>query len=141
MLHKLTILFLAVSLWGSTLVQASYLFIPMDENQTNHLKGYGIAFWVLQNNTEVDWLLNYRGGSFSFKHSIKYENELIIRGVGYEVVSDAAYNNIVKEIASPSSNMDVMKLEKFPRIAVYSPKSKQPWDDAVTLVLSYAEIP
>ncbi len=120
---------------------ASYLLIPMDEMQTNHLKAYGIAFWVLQNQTEVDWLLNYRGGSFAFKHQIKFENELIIRGVSYEVISDAAYNGILQEIASPASNMDVMKLEKYPRIAVYSPKSKQPWDDAVTLVLTYAEIP
>ena len=120
---------------------ASYLLIPMDETQTNHLKAYGIAFWVLQNQAEVDWLLNYRGGSFAFKHQIKFENELIIRGVSYEVISDAAYNGILQEIASPASNMDVMKLEKYPRIAVYSPKSKQPWDDAVTLVLTYAEIP
>lgn len=141
MLHKTAIIFLAVGIWASSHVKASYLFIPMDEKQTNHLKGYGIAFWVLQNNTEVDWLLNYRGGSFAFKHFIKFENELIIRGVGYEVISDAQYNKIVQEIASPSSNMDVMKLEKFPRIAVYSPKSKLPWDDAVTLVLTYAEIP
>jgi len=113
----------------------------MDENQTNHLKAYGIAFWVLQNNTEVDWFLNYEGGSFAFKHFTKFENELIIRGVSYQVISDARYTQIVQEIASPSSNMDVMKLEKFPTIAVYSPKSKQPWDDAVTLVLTYAEIP
>jgi hypothetical protein len=141
MLRKIAIIFLVVVLWGSAQVKASYLFIAMDENQTNHLKGYGIAFWVLQNNTEVDWLLNYRGGSFAFKHFIKFENELIIRGVGYEVISDAQYNKIIQEIASPSSNMDIMKLEKFPRIAVYSPKSKQPWDDAVTLVLTYAEIP
>ena len=141
MLRKTAIILLAVGLWANTQVKASYLFIPMDEKQSNHLKGYGIAFWVLQNNTEVDWLLNYRGGSFAFKHFIKFENELIIRGIGYDVISDAQYNKIVQEIASPSSNMDVMKLEKFPRIAVYSPKSKQPWDDAVTLVLSYAEIP
>ena len=141
MLRKIAIIFLAVIFWGSAQVKASYLFIAMDENQTNHLKGYGIAFWVLQNDTEVDWLLNYRGGSFAFKHFTKFENELIIRGVGYEVISDAQYNKIIQEIASPSSNMDVMKLEKFPRIAVYSPKSKQPWDDAVTLVLTYAEIP
>jgi hypothetical protein len=121
--------------------RSSYLFIPMDEGQTNHLKAYGIAFWVLENNIEVDWLLNYRGGSFMLKHYTKFENELIIRGVSYEVISDAQSNRIVQEIASPSSNMDVMKLEKQPKIAVYSPKSKQPWDDAVTLVLTYAEIP
>ena len=137
--RKFFVIFLLLLGWLPA--TASYLLIPMDETQTNHLKAYGIAFWVLQNQTEVDWLLNYRGGSFAFKHQIKFENELIIRGVSYEVISDAAYNGILQEIASPASNMDVMKLEKYPRIAVYSPKSKQPWDDAVTLVLTYAEIP
>jgi hypothetical protein len=90
---------------------------------------------------EIDWLLNYRGGSFMIKYFQKLENELVIRGVSYTVVSDAQYNQILNEISSPSSNTDVMKLEKAPRIAVYSPKSNQPWDDAVTLVLTYAEIP
>lgn len=122
-------------------VQASYLLVPMDMTQTNHLKAYGIAYWVLANNVEVDWLLNYRGGSFMIKYLPKFENELIIRGVSYSVISDAQYTDILNDIASPSSNMDVMKLEKAPKIAVYSPKSKQPWDDAVTLVLTYAEIP
>lgn len=120
---------------------ASYILIPMDKGQKNHLKAYGIAFWVLTNDIEVDWLLNYRGGSFMFKHYQKLENELVIRGVSYEVISDAQSNQIVKEISSPSTNMDVMKLEKYPKIAVYSPKSKLPWDDAVTLALTYAEIP
>ena len=119
----------------------SYLMIPMDERQSNHLKAYGIAYWVLQNDIEVDWLLNYRGGSFIFKYYQKFENELIIRGVSYEVISDAQSNSILESIASPSSNSDVMRLDKYPKIAVYSPKSKLPWDDAVTLVLTYAEIP
>jgi len=121
--------------------KASQILIHMDETQPNHLKAYGIAYWILTHNMEVDWLLNYRGGSFMFKHSQKFENELVIRGVGYQVISDAQANNILSEIASPNSNMDAMKLEKHPKIAVYSPKSKQPWDDAVTLVLTYAEIP
>ncbi|MDX1628840.1 MAG: asparagine synthetase B [Fulvivirga sp.] len=120
---------------------ASYILIPMDEKQTNHLKAYGISYWILQNDIEVDWLLNYRGGSFMFKYYQKFENELIIRGVSYEVISDAQSNQIVENLASPSANTDIMKLEKYPKIAVYSPKSKQPWDDAVTLVLTYAEIP
>ncbi len=119
----------------------SYLLIPMDEKQSNHLKAYGLAYWVLQNDIEIDWLLNYRGGSFMVKYYQKFENELIIRGVSYEVISDAQSNQIVKDIASPSNNSDVMRLDKFPKIAVYSPKSKLPWDDAVTLVLTYAEIP
>jgi hypothetical protein len=125
----------------SSLARASYLMIPMDQSQKNHLKAYGLAYWVLENEIEVDWLLNYRGGSFMFKYYQKFENELIVRGISYEVISDAQSNNIVSTISSPSSNMDVMKLEKFPKIAVYTPKSKQPWDDAVTLALTYAEIP
>ena len=122
-------------------LQASHLMMPMDKVQTNHLKAYGIAYWVLQQQQSVDWLLNYRGGSFACEYSQKLENECVIRGVKYEVISDAQYNQIVSTIASPSSNMDLMKLEKHPKIAVYSPKNKQPWDDAVTLALTYAEIP
>ncbi|MEI9920003.1 MAG: asparagine synthetase B [Bacteroidota bacterium] len=120
---------------------ANYLFIPMDEKQTDHLKAYGIAYWVLKKDTEVDWLLNYRGGSFMTKYHPTIQNELVIRGVSYEIISDAQANQIITEIASPAANTDIMKLEKYPKIAVYSPKSKQPWDDAVTLVLTYAEIP
>lgn len=121
--------------------KASYLLIPMDEDQSNHLKAYGIAYWILENKIEVDWLLNYRGGSFLVKHYQKIENELVVRGVGYSVISDAQANQVISSIASPSSNTDVMKLQKAPKIAVYSPKSKMPWDDAVTLALTYAEIP
>jgi hypothetical protein len=113
----------------------------MDDSQTNHLKAYGIAFWVLKQDIEVEWLLNYRGGSFMFKYNQKFENELVVRGVSYQVISDAQAGQIENEINQPDVNMDVMKLEKAPKVAVYSPKSKQPWDDAVTLVLNYAEIP
>ncbi|MEP1095637.1 MAG: asparagine synthetase B [Cyclobacteriaceae bacterium] len=122
-------------------MKAAYILIPMDETQSNHLKAYGIAYWILTKDVSVDWLLNYKGGSFMVKYLQVFENENIIRGVSYNVISDAEATQILNVIASPSSNMDVMKLEKFPKIAVYSPKSKQPWDDAVTLVLSYAEIP
>jgi len=120
---------------------AAYILVPMDNSQSNHLKAYGIAYWTLQSEVEIDWLLNYKGGSFMIKYFQKLENELIIRGVSYVVVSDAQYNQILNEISSPSSNTDIMKLEKAPKVAVYSPKSNQPWDDAVTLVLMYAEIP
>jgi hypothetical protein len=123
------------------LASANSILIPMDEKQTNHLKAYGIAYWILRNETEVDWLLNYRGGSFMVKQHPAIQNELVVRGVSFEVISDAQANQIISEIASPAVNYDIMKLEKYPKIAVYSPKSKQPWDDAVTLVLSYAEIP
>lgn len=139
MMRLLLVLF--ISLFISYQSVASYLLIPMDEKQPNHLKAYGIAYWILQNDIEVDWLLNYRGGSFLVKYYQKFENELIIRGVGYEVISDAQSNQIAEAIASPSNNSDIMRLDKFPKIAVYSPKSKLPWDDAVTLVLTYAEIP
>ena len=120
---------------------ANYIFIPMDERQANHLKAYGIAYWVLKTETEVDWLLNYRGGSFMIKFHPAIQNELVVRGVTSEVISDGQANQILNEIASPANNYDVMKLEKCPKIAVYTPKSAQPWDDAVTLVLTYAEIP
>lgn len=120
---------------------AAYVLIPMDEAQKDHLKSYGAAYWALTRQVEVDWLLNYRGGSFAFKHLPALENELVIRGVSYQVISDAQYNQILGQIADPEANMDIMKLEKAPKIAVYTPKTKQPWDDAVTLVLTYAEIP
>jgi hypothetical protein len=132
---------IVVFLASFQLAKASYILIPMDETQANHLKSYGLSYWILSKSEPVDWLLNYRGGSFMFKYNQTFENECIIRGVSYQVISDAQSNQIVAEIANPSSNMDVMKLEKYPKIAVYSPKSKQPWDDAVTLVLTYAEIP
>lgn len=125
----------------SRLAFANYVFIPMDTKQANHLKAYGIAYWVLKNDIEVDWLLNYRGGSFMCKYQPAIQNELVVRGVSFEIISDAQANGIITEIASPAVNYDLMKLEKYPKIAVYSPKSKLPWDDAVTLVLTYAEIP
>ncbi|MBS1557505.1 MAG: asparagine synthetase B [Bacteroidetes bacterium] len=121
--------------------QANSIFIPMDSKQANHLKAYGMAYWVLKMDMEVSWLLNYRGGSFMCKYHPKIQNELIVRGVSYEIISEAQVNAIITEIARPSVNYDLMKLEKAPRVAVYSPKSKQPWDDAVTLAMTYAEIP
>jgi len=133
--------FLILLLFSGLLAKASSILIPMDENQKNHLKAYGIAFWTLKSGAEADWLLNYRGGSFLIKYAQSLENECKIRGVSYEVITDSKVNNILTEIADPSVNMDMVKLEKAPKIAVYSPKNKLPWDDAVTLVLSYAEIP
>lgn len=121
--------------------KAAFILIPMDDSQTNHLKAYGIAYWVLEKDVPVDWLLNYKGGSFSFQYNKLFENECLIRGVKYQVIPDAAMSKILVDIAHPEVNMDAMRLEKAPKIAVYSPKSKLPWDDAVTLVLTYAEIP
>lgn len=120
---------------------ANYLLIPMDDVQKNHLKSYGIAYWALQRDVEVTWLLNYRGGAFMMKHADAIERECRLRGVTCEVIADGQSSAILSHIADPAVNMDAVKLQKAPRIAVYSPKSKLPWDDAVTLVLTYAEIP
>jgi hypothetical protein len=120
---------------------ANQVFIPMDESQKNHLKAYGLAFWILKNyDTEIDWLLNYRGGSFMFSASQSFINECVIRGISYDVISEAEAAGIIKLVKNPDVNMDAVKLQKAPKIAVYTPKSAQPWDDAVTLALNYAEI-
>ncbi|MDB9931405.1 asparagine synthetase B [Flavobacteriales bacterium] len=121
---------------------SSYLLIPMDEGkQTNHLKAYGIAFWVLQNDIELEWLLNYRGGSFLIKYYKDIEKECVIRGVSYELIADVQASSIKNAITDPEVNQEVVKLETAPKIAVYTPTGKMPWDDAVTMVLEYAEIP
>lgn len=121
--------------------QAAYLLLPMDEVQKDHLKAYGIAYWVLQNEIEMEWLLNYRGGSFLIPQYADIQEECIIRGVSFEVIADVKADLIRSQIANPEVNQEVVKLQTAPKMAVYSPKGKQPWDDAVTLVLSYAEIP
>ena len=120
---------------------ASKVLIQMDEDQANHLKAYGIAFWVLQNEIEVEWLLNYKGGSFLIDNYGDVTAECTIRGVSYQVIADVQAQQIYSEIADPEINMERVKLEVAPKVAVYSPKNKLPWDDAVTLVLTYAEIP
>ncbi|MBU2649605.1 MAG: asparagine synthetase B [Bacteroidetes bacterium] len=135
------IVFLIILITGWQIVQAAYILIPMDNTQKNHLKAYGIAYWVLQQEVEVSWLLNYKGGSFLCLHHQLIENECVIRDVSYQVIADVQAMGILQEIADPQVNMEEVKLHKPPKIAVYSPKNKQPWDDAVTLVLTYAEIP
>ena len=120
---------------------ATHIFIPMDNSQTNHLKAYGIAYLALEKGIKVDWLLNYQGGSFLMKSNFEIENECSIRGVLFNLIADIQSTNILKSISSPEINQDVVRLEKNPNIAIYSPSNKQPWDDAVTLALSYAEIP
>ena len=123
-------------------VKASFILLPMDETtQQNHLKAYGITYWCLDKKYKASWLLNYRGGSFLLPDSEEIRKECQIRGVSFEVLSDSETNSILDEISSPSQNMENVILEKAPKIAVYTPKGKQPWDDAVTLVLTYAEIP
>jgi len=127
---------------------ASYILIPMDDdNQKDHLKAYGIAYWILENDDEAYWLLNYQGGAFAFAHNTYYEKECKTRGVSYKVISNAEFAAIRQDISDPEKNQEVIKLETAPKIAVYSPDFNargeriQPWDDAVTLVLAYAEIP
>ncbi|MFT5596211.1 MAG: hypothetical protein ACI8QH_001001 [Flammeovirgaceae bacterium] len=133
----LLIAFLAFALNSS----AAKILIQMDDSQKNHMKAYGIAYWILQNDIEVQWLLNYKGGSFLIDQYRAIEEECVIRGVSFQVIADIQANSILREIADPEVNMEVVKLEKAPKVAVYSPKTKQPWDDAVTLVMAYAEIP
>ena len=132
-----------IILLGSFLIaKANQILIPMDESQKNHLKSYGIAFWLLdKQKTEVTWLLNYRGGSFMSPYTPSLETECKTRGISFDVISNAEANGIENTIADPSVNMNMVKLLNAPKIAVYSPKTKQPWDDAVTMVLTYAEIP
>ena len=146
-MKKLTaILLLCFAFLGSA--KAAYILIPMDaESQKDHLKAYGITYWILEQGIEAWWLLNYRGGSFAFQHSSLFEKECLTRGVSYEVIADGQFNNIRLEIADKESNTEAIKLEVAPKIVVYTPEFNQrgekiqPWDDAVTLVLTYAEIP
>ncbi len=133
--------FILLLLLFSFHTHAAYILIPMDDTQREHLKAYGIAYWVLEQDVEVSWLLNYRGGSFMCAHHQLIENECVIRGVSYQVIADVQASAILQEISQPEVNMDEIKLHVAPKIAVYTPKNKLPWDDAVTLVLTYAEIP
>lgn len=146
--HINKILIIGVIMLTCIVAKGSYILIPMDaESQKNHLKAYGIAYWIIENDVEAYWLLNYRGGSFAFPNSTRAESELKIRGVSYEVIPNAKFQAIRQEIADPEKNMEAIKLEQAPKIAVYTPNENargekiQPWDDAVTLVLTYAEIP
>ncbi len=111
----------------------------MDQTQKNHLKAYGTAFWTLNNGINVEWILNYRGGSFMVDSYPEVEKECRIRGVSYDIIGAEQTLIIYNEVEV--NNMDVVLLEKAPKIAIYSPPNKQPWDDAVTLALTYAEVP
>lgn len=135
-LYILTFFLFSNTLW------ASFIYVPMsNENQKNHLKAYGIVYYALENGLKAKWLLNYDGGAFLIENNESVEKECKIRGVSYQIISDAKSALILEEISSPSKNQEAVTLEKAPKIAVYSPKDKMPWDDAVTMVLTYAEIP
>lgn len=134
----LIVLFSVVSVIG---LSAQKLLIPMDaRSQTDHLKAYGIAYWVLAKNQPVDWLLNYRGGSFMMDYSESIASECRIRGVFFEPIDGSSSASIYSEVQSEKNNTDVVKLEKPPKIAIYCPPGFRPWDDAVTLAMEYAEI-
>ena len=124
----------------SQLLSQQKILIPMDLKQTDHLKAYGIAYFTLKNGMDVEWLLNYRGGSFLIDYNEKVAMECRLRGVLFEPISGAESAEIISLISKPDNNMDVVKLEKAPKIAVYVPPNFRPWDDAVTLALEYAEI-
>ncbi len=119
----------------------SKLFIYMDLKQTNDLKAYGVAYYALQHGMEVDWLLNYRGGSFMMDYNEAVANECRIREVAFDQLSAAEASQIYATVQDVDNNMDVVRLEKAPKIAVYIPPDYKPWDDAVTLALNYAQIP
>ena len=132
---------LLIFLLYSSFSHASYILINMDDQQTNHLKAYGIAFLSIENEINVKWLLNYKGGSFLIKSNNFIENECKTRNVSYSLIADIQSNKILSDISRNDVNQEIISLEKAPKIAIYSPKNKQPWDDAVTLALTYAEIP
>jgi hypothetical protein len=134
---RLLIIVLSVCLTFGWL-NAQKILIPMDETQTDHLKAYGVAFWVLERDIDIEWLLNYRGGSFLMDQYPDIIRELRLRDVRFESVPGGAELNIYATIET--NNMDIVLLEKAPKVAVYSPPGKQPWDDAVTLALAYAEV-
>ena len=118
---------------------AQKILIPMDGTQKDHLKAYGVAFWVIQEQINVEWILNYKGGSFMTDDFEKIQQECRVRGVSYNLISTENTLSIYNEIST--NNMDIVLLEKTPKIAIYTPPNKQPWDDAVTLALTYAEVP
>lgn len=136
---KIYIIVLSVIL-NMGLLMSQKLLIPMDLSQTDHLKAYGITYMVLKNGQSAEWLLNYRGGSFIMDYSENIATECRIRGVAFEEISGSSAALIYAEVQSENNNMDVVKLEKAPKVALYAPPGTRPWDDAVKLALEYAEI-
>ncbi len=139
---RLRFVFVAGLAFATSLSSAAQdILIPMDVSQSDHLKAYGAVYWALQQKVEVDWLLNYRGGSFLLIQENRIESELRIRGISYENLSGAETSIIIAEIEAESNNTSIIRLEKAPKIAVYAPDQTLPWDDAVLLALTYAEVP
>ncbi len=134
------IIFLAAFLFATSLFAQAKILIYMDLQQTDHLKAYGITFNALKNGTTADWLLNYRGGSFMFDYSEQLALRCRLKGVAFQFISQQEAVQIYSLVQSEDKNMEVVRLEKAPNIAVYVPPGFQPWDDAVMLALNYAEV-
>ncbi|TNE34894.1 asparagine synthetase B [bacterium] len=137
---KKILVLIVISVIAFSVAKADKILIPMDLSQTNHLKAYGIAFWVIKDKQPVDWLLNYRSGSFMMDYKEQIALECRIRGVSFETITDGNAAKIYAEVQADNVNEDVVKLEKAPKIAVYVPKGTVPWDDAVRMALEYAEV-
>ena len=135
------ILLVTVFLFAITAFPQSKIFIFMDLDQTDHLKAYGITFRALTKGYKADWLLNYRSGSFFIDYSDELAAECRLNNVAFEALSLSQVTEIYSFVQSEENNMDVVRLEKAPKIAVYVPPGFQPWDDAVTLALEYAQVP
>lgn len=140
LLSSILVVFLVVAMRPG-LAPGQDLLVPMDDQQSDHLKAYGGVYATLENGQTVDWLLNYRGGAFLTRATSEAVQELRARGVRFEEVSESESNAIVGEVEADGSNMSVVPLEKAPEIAVYAPESAVPWDDAVRLALRYADVP
>jgi hypothetical protein len=138
---KFILLFIFCAVISTDAAAQNKLLIPMEPGQTNHLKAYGIAYRHLVSGGELDWLLNYRGGSFLFNYSGKIEQECRDKAVSFELLNGTQAAQIYADVKDEKNNMDVVRLEKAAKIAVYAPPNALPWDDAVRLVLEYAEIP
>jgi hypothetical protein len=138
MLKKILLLVLFANFF---VLAQSKILIYMDLKQTDHLKAYGVTFHALQAGIKSDWLLNYRGGSFLIDYTDKIANECRIEGVAFDNISASQAVQIYSDVQSEDNNMDVVRLEKAPKIAVYVPPGFAPWDDAVTLALEYAKVP
>ena len=132
---------LFLGFWICSASWAQDVLIPMDDSQSDHLKAYGVTFWALQHKIDIDWLLNYRGGAFLATKTPELEEELRVRGVSFESLNGSQTASIISMVESDASNTSVVRLEKPPRIAVYAPQQTLPWDDAVLLALTYAEVP
>ena len=135
------VLFLSIGLLmlAAPPASAQKMLIYMDLEQRDHLKAYGVAFQALEQGFTIEWLLNYRGGSFVLDATEDRVRSCRLKGVSYAVISGAELARIFAEIEA--NNMDRVMLEKAPKIVVYTSPDQRPWDDAVTMALKYAEVP